>query len=82
VELKSLETALNIFINTIIFKINFSFNPEMAKCDLCGEKIAELFLGKLKGTILKKEGSSKQYTICFACQKKFPTKAELLKQLK
>ena len=28
----------------------------MAKCTICGNKIAELFLGKLKGTIIKKEG--------------------------
>jgi uncharacterized protein with PIN domain len=54
----------------------------MAKCNICGNKIAELFLGKLKGTIIKKEGKNKQYTICFECQKKFPSKEEFLKQIK
>tara|TARA_Y100000310_G_C20098411_1_gene541557 strand:- start:132 stop:263 length:132 start_codon:yes stop_codon:yes gene_type:complete len=42
----------------------------------------ELFLEKLKGTILKKVGSSKQYPVCFECQKKFQNKKELLEQVK
>jgi len=54
----------------------------MTKCSICSEKIKELFLEKLKGTIIKKEGSSKQYPICFSCQKKFPTKQEVLQQIK
>jgi hypothetical protein len=54
----------------------------MVKCDICGNKIAELFLGKLKGTIIKKEGQSKKYYVCFDCQKKLPTKKEILKNLK
>ncbi len=54
----------------------------MAKCNVCGNKIAELFLGKLKGTIIKKAGKKKQYTICFECQKKFPSKEKLLEQIK
>jgi hypothetical protein len=54
----------------------------MVKCSVCKEKIAELFLGKLKGTIVKKEGENKQYPICFDCQKKFKSKKELLVQLK
>jgi hypothetical protein len=41
----------------------------MAKCSLCNEKIPELFLGKLKGTIFRKPGSRKQIPICFQCQK-------------
>ncbi len=53
----------------------------MAKCSICKNEIKELFLGKLKGTVVKKEGSSKQHTICFACQKKFLTKKELLEQI-
>ena len=53
----------------------------MVKCSICKEKIQELFLGKLKGTIVKKQGSNKQYPICFVCQKKFKTKEELLKNL-
>ncbi|MBI1968577.1 hypothetical protein HYS49_01575 [Candidatus Woesearchaeota archaeon] len=54
----------------------------MAKCSICSEKIAELFLEKLKGTIVKKPGSQKQYAVCFSCQKKFPSKEELLLQIK
>ncbi|MEK6809567.1 MAG: hypothetical protein AABY40_02760 [Nanoarchaeota archaeon] len=53
----------------------------MVKCSICGNKIAELFLEKLKGTVVLKPGSSKQYPVCFECQKKFPSKEELLKQL-
>ncbi|MBT3298077.1 hypothetical protein HN385_04075 [archaeon] len=53
----------------------------MAKCKICNNKIKELFLGKLKGTIVKKEGSSKLYNVCFACQKKFSTKEDMLKQI-
>ena len=40
----------------------------MAKCNICGNKIAELFLEKLKGTIVKKPGKSKQYSVCFECK--------------
>ena len=54
----------------------------MAKCSICSNKIAELFLGKLKGTIVQKPGSSKQYSVCFDCQKKFKGKEELLGQIK
>ena len=54
----------------------------MAKCSICNNKIAELFLEKLKGTIVKKPGKSKHYTVCFECQKKFQTKEELLEQIK
>ncbi len=53
----------------------------MTKCSICGNAIQELFLEKLKGTILKKEGSKKQYPICFECQKKWPTKEELFQHL-
>ena len=54
---------------------------KMSKCTICGNKIAELFLGKLKGTIVKKPGKNKQYMVCFECQKKFPDKEELLKKI-
>jgi hypothetical protein len=53
----------------------------MTKCSICKEKITELFLNKLKGTIIKKEGSNKQYPVCFECQKKSKNKEELLKQI-
>lgn len=52
----------------------------MAKCSICNGKIEELFLGKIKGTIVKKPGSNKQYPVCFDCQKKFPKKEEMLRQ--
>ncbi|MDO8656848.1 MAG: hypothetical protein Q7K45_06430 [Nanoarchaeota archaeon] len=54
----------------------------MTKCSICGNKIAELFLEKIKGTIVRKKGSSKQYLVCFECQKKFPSKEEMLQQIK
>ena len=54
----------------------------MAKCNVCGNKLAELFLGKLKGTVIKKEGSNKQYNVCFECQKKLGSKEEILKKIK
>jgi len=53
----------------------------MAKCNICGNKLQELFLGKVKGTIVKKEGKSKQYYICFECQKKFPDKTAILEKI-
>jgi len=53
----------------------------MSKCSICSNKIPELFLEKLKGTIIKKAGSSKQYPVCFECQKKFTTKEEMVKNL-
>lgn len=52
----------------------------MAKCSICKEKIQELFLGKLKGTIIRKPSKSKQYEVCNLCQKKF-SKEELLGKL-
>ncbi|MFH1275767.1 MAG: hypothetical protein ABIH82_01515 [Candidatus Woesearchaeota archaeon] len=54
----------------------------MVKCSICNNKIEELFLEKIKGTIVKKAGSSKQYSVCFQCQKKFQSKEELLREIK
>jgi len=54
----------------------------MAKCKICNNKIMELFLGKFKGTILKKPGSKKQYAVCFECQKKLKSKEEMLEKVK
>jgi hypothetical protein len=54
----------------------------MAKCTICGNKLIELFLEKLKGTIVKKTGKSKPHHVCFECQKKFQSKEELLAQIK
>ena len=54
----------------------------MTKCTICNNKIQELFMEKLKGTIVKKPGKSEQYPVCFECQKRFRNKEELLKQIK
>ncbi len=51
------------------------------KCTICKEDIKELFLGKIKGTYVFKEGSSKKYPVCFSCQKKFPQKSEIVDKL-
>tara|TARA_B100000315_G_C14232056_1_gene431442 strand:+ start:98 stop:244 length:147 start_codon:yes stop_codon:yes gene_type:complete len=48
----------------------------MAKCALCGKKIETTFLGKLKGTYLKKK------PICSPCQKDLPNlKEKITKKL-
>ncbi|MDO8480214.1 MAG: hypothetical protein Q7S65_00185 [Nanoarchaeota archaeon] len=49
------------------------------KCDLCSSKIQETFLNKMLGTQIKVSGKKK--LVCFECQKKFPTKEALVKQL-
>ncbi|MBI4981302.1 hypothetical protein HZC30_07165 [Candidatus Woesearchaeota archaeon] len=53
----------------------------MPKCTICSNKIEELFLEKLNGTIVKKPNSNKHYPVCFDCQKKFRTKEELLSKI-
>ncbi len=44
----------------------------MAKCDICGDKINELFLGKIEGTYIKKKGKKK--AVCRNCQRKLGDK--------
>ncbi len=51
------------------------------KCDICREKIAETFLKKVVGTVIKDHQYKKRY-VCSSCQKKFPSKAAVLEQLK
>ena len=51
------------------------------KCSICGQKIGETFLKKRIGTVIKDE-KGKKIDICFECQQKFPTKTELLEQMK
>ena len=53
----------------------------MVKCDVCKNTLATLFLEKIKGTYVKKEGSSKKYAVCFDCQKKLGSKEEILKHI-
>ncbi len=53
----------------------------MAKCEICGNKISETFLNKVIGTYIK-DAKGKKHLICFECQAKFPTKDEIMKNLK
>ena len=53
----------------------------MAKCEICGDKVGETFLGKIVGTYVKDEKGKKRL-ICFDCQKKFKDKKEILENLK
>ena len=46
----------------------------MVKCEICGKKIEEIFLKKIKGTYFKKK------PICDSCQKEY-TKEEILEKL-
>ena len=68
----------DIFNKTYIY-----FQPKInhMKCEICKEKIEEIFLGKIKGTIVKKTGSSQPHYICQDCQKKYPKKEELLEKI-
>jgi len=40
----------------------------MVKCESCGEKVVELFLGKISGTYLRK--GKKLTAVCSNCQRK------------
>jgi hypothetical protein len=51
------------------------------KCEICSSKIQETFLNKIIGTYIKDE-KGKKHTICFECQKKFPSKESMLKEIK
>jgi hypothetical protein len=50
------------------------------KCEICKKKIDETFLKKIVGTYIKDE-KGKKHAVCFECQKKFPSKEELLKNI-
>ena len=49
------------------------------KCELCKASIEEIFLGKIKGTIIKDE-KGKHHMVCFDCQRKL-NKQEMLAKL-
>ena len=51
------------------------------KCEICGNKITETFLGKIKGTYIKDE-NGKMHVVCFDCQTKFKTKEDILKEIR
>jgi len=50
------------------------------KCEICKKKIEETFLKKILGPYVKDE-KGKKHAVCFECQKKFPTKEDLLKHI-
>ncbi len=47
------------------------------KCEICKNKVQEIFLKKILGTHIKDQ-KGKKHVICFECQKKFKTKEEVL----
>ena len=50
------------------------------KCNICKNKIQEIFLKKIVGTYIKDKDGKKK-VVCFECQKKCKTKEDLLKLL-
>jgi len=54
---------------------------EMAKCEICGSRIGETFLKKIIGSVVK-DPKGKKHTVCNECQRKFPAKEEILKNLR
>jgi len=46
------------------------------KCAICGKEIEEIFLGKIKGTIVKIRKGEKnvEYPVCDNCQKEYKDK--------
>jgi len=54
---------------------------KMVKCNICNKKIEQTFLKKLIGTYVK-DKKGKKHAVCFECQKKFPDKAKMLKEMK
>ncbi len=51
------------------------------KCDICGSKIEELYLKKIRGTFIKDE-KGKQHPVCSSCQEKLENdKSKMLEQI-
>ena len=50
------------------------------KCEICNQKIAQTFLGKLLGTYIK-DAKGKKHTICKNCQQQFGSKKAILEKL-
>lgn len=48
------------------------------KCEICKEKIEEIFLGKIIGTVIK-DDKGKKHHVCSNCQKL--GKEEILKKI-
>jgi len=74
-------SGLAVIPSLPIFKKSKLSTNRMVKCSICKNQIKELFLEKLKGTIVKKANSSKKYEICFECQKKFKSKERIIKEI-
>jgi DNA-directed RNA polymerase subunit RPC12/RpoP len=53
----------------------------MVKCSICGKKIEETFLEKIRGTYVRDE-KGKLHAVCFECQKKFGSKDEIIKNIR
>jgi len=53
----------------------------MVKCSICNKKVQTTFLNKLLGTYIK-DKKGKKKAVCFECQKKFPDKENLFKNIK
>jgi len=51
------------------------------KCEICNATVNETFLKKIIGTYVK-DAKGKKHTVCFACQKQYPAKKDLLANLK
>ena len=51
------------------------------KCEICNATINETFLKKIIGTYVK-DAKGKKHFVCFACQKKYQKKEELLASIK
>ncbi|MFQ5475035.1 MAG: hypothetical protein ACE5DM_04330 [Candidatus Nanoarchaeia archaeon] len=50
------------------------------KCEICKQKIRELFLRKLVGGYVK-DKKGRKHSVCNDCQKKYPKKENLLAKL-
>lgn len=50
------------------------------ECEICSQKIAITFLGKLLGTFIK-DAKGKKHTVCRNCQKQLGSKAKILEKL-
>ena len=51
------------------------------KCSICNKEIEITFLNKILGTVIKNE-KGKKFSVCQDCQKKNPTKEEIISKLK
>lgn len=75
-----MERILFIKVINKLYKYYCKNIYSMAKCEICGNKIRELFLEKIDGTIIKDEKGKKHF-ICSECQKKYPDKKAILEKI-